>query len=38
MILYHGNTEKAINEILEEGMLLDKFKSYGDKHYLGDGF
>lgn len=36
--LYHGNTEKAINEIIEEGMLLDKYKSSGDKHYLGDGF
>jgi hypothetical protein len=38
LTLYHGNTEAAIDEIISNGGFLSKFKSVGDKHYLGDGF
>jgi hypothetical protein len=38
ILLYHGNTESAVDEIVRANKLLDKYKSIGDKHYLGDGF
>lgn len=36
--LYHGNTEKVVNEIVKSNQLLDKYRSEGDSHYLGNGF
>ncbi|MDC3418744.1 hypothetical protein [Aquibacillus salsiterrae] len=36
--LYHGNTKQAIEDMVENNSLLEKYKSSGDKHYLGDGF
>jgi hypothetical protein len=36
--LYHGNTELVIDQIVTAKCFLPKFKSLGDKHYLGDGF
>lgn len=38
LTLYHGNTKKAIQEIISGHHFPDKFKSTGDAHYLGDGF
>lgn len=36
--LYHGNTETVISDTVSAQKLLDKYKSIGDKHYLGDGY
>lgn len=38
LTLYHGNTESAIDEILNTSCFLEKFRSIGERHYLGDGF
>ena len=38
LILFHGNTESAIDEIVANKEIPDKFMSKGDTHYLGDGF
>jgi hypothetical protein len=37
LILYHGNTESAINEIIGKDKIPTKFISKGETHYLGDG-
>lgn len=36
--LYHGNTEKVVDDIIEPGQLLPIYKSSGPDHYLGDGY
>jgi len=38
LTLYQGNTESAIDEILNNGCFSEKFRSTGERHYLGDGF
>ncbi|TKC16740.1 hypothetical protein [Robertmurraya kyonggiensis] len=38
LILFHGNTESAINEIINSGNIPEKFISKGDTYFLGDGF
>mgnify|MGYP001486714024 CR=1 FL=1 len=38
LTLFHGNTRKAIDEIISLQYFPEKFKSTGDTHYLGDGF
>jgi len=38
LTLYHGNTESAIDEIHNTSCFSEKFKSIGERHYLGDGF
>jgi len=36
--LYHGNTEKVVDDIIKAGQLLPIYKSTGLDHYLGDGY
>lgn len=36
--LYHGNTKKVIDDIINAKQLLPIYKSTGPKHYLGDGY
>lgn len=36
--LYHGNTEKVVDDIIKAGQLLPIYKSTGPDHYLGDGY
>lgn len=36
--LYHGNTEKVIDDIVSAGSCLSNYKSTGPQHYLGDGY
>lgn len=38
LTLYHGNTKRAIDEIVNAGCMMEKFRSTGDSHYLGDGY
>lgn len=38
LTLFHGNTKSAVDEMVEAQTLLEKFRSTGDSHYLGDGF
>ncbi|MCD9020242.1 hypothetical protein [Cohnella silvisoli] len=38
LTLFHGNTQSAIDEMVNARQLLEKFRSTGDSHYLGDGF
>lgn len=36
--LFHGNTEKVVDDIIKARQLLPIYKSTGPKHYLGDGY
>jgi hypothetical protein len=38
LTLYHGNTKRAIDEIVNAQCMMEKFRSMGDSHYLGDGY
>lgn len=38
LTLYHGNTKRAVEEIVSTKCFLEKFRSTGDSHFLGDGF
>jgi hypothetical protein len=38
LTLFHGNTEKVIDDTIAAGKCLSQYKSTGPKHYLGDGY
>jgi|GEM_PF-3262502 len=38
LILYHGNTESAVDQIVASQTLPVHLMSTGDGHYLGDGY